>query len=208
MSTIGTNSVILVGTIASDIKTSNCYVDEDGRFMRRTYINVARLSGNVDKIPIVLEAMALEEANFIPEKGDRVYVEGFINTKIVKGANGEKHYLKTMFVNSISMVDDTTEDRNEVHLSGKLCKDAIFRTTPAGRLITELEIDCRINEDKTMRCIPCIAWGGNAIFSSEMQYGEEIEILGRLQSRKYRKILPDGKRRQKTAYEVSVIELF
>ena len=53
--------------------------------------------------------------------------------------------------------------------------------------------------------IPCIAWGRNAVYTSELQVGCRIELEGRIQSREYKKRDEAGNITEKTAYEVSVI---
>jgi len=52
--------------------------------------------------------------------------------------------------------------------------------------------------------IPCIAWGRNAKYASNLQVGDRIKILGRIQSRDYQKKLDDETEITKTAFEVSI----
>ena len=55
--------------------------------------------------------------------------------------------------------------------------------------------------------IPCIAWGRNAKFTSTLDVGTSIKIIGRMQSRKYQKKLSEDEIIEKIAYEVSVSRL-
>ena len=55
--------------------------------------------------------------------------------------------------------------------------------------------------------IPCIAWGRSAVYSSTLDVGEKIILKGRIQSRQYRKKTEYGTVLEKTAFEVSVLQL-
>ena len=55
--------------------------------------------------------------------------------------------------------------------------------------------------------IPCIAWGRNAGYASNLAVGHKISIAGRIQSREYRKRDEEGNITEKTAYEVSILKL-
>ena len=52
--------------------------------------------------------------------------------------------------------------------------------------------------------IPCIFWGRNARYVSELPVGTSLELEGRVQSREYVKKLDDGTTETRIAYEVSV----
>ena len=54
--------------------------------------------------------------------------------------------------------------------------------------------------------LPCIAWGSLAALCGSMDVGTELRLEGRLQSRAYRKVTPDGEE-QRVAYEISVMNL-
>ena len=41
----------------------------------------------------------------------------------------------------------------------------------------------------------------------ELNVGDCVNALGRMQSREYDKLLPDGRRERRTAYEVSLMRL-
>ena len=54
--------------------------------------------------------------------------------------------------------------------------------------------------------IPCICWGNRARAAAEWDVGTKLDIEGRIQSRKYIKLI-DSVAHEKTAYEVSVTEV-
>ena len=92
---------------------------------------------------------------------------------------------------------------NEIILNGYICKPPVFRTTPFGREITDILLAVNRSYNKS-DYIPCIAWGRNARYISDMAVGDNIKIFGRMQSRIYQKRLENGETIEKTAYEVSV----
>ena len=52
--------------------------------------------------------------------------------------------------------------------------------------------------------IPCIFWGKTAHAVSDCEAGQELHLMGRLQSRDYVKLLGETSE-QRTAYEVSAM---
>ena len=54
--------------------------------------------------------------------------------------------------------------------------------------------------------LPCIAWGSVARFCAELNEGSEIELIGRIQSRAYVKVL-DGVPSDCMAYEISIASI-
>lgn len=52
-----------------------------------------------------------------------------------------------------------------------------------------------------------IAWGRNARFCGKLSVGENVKVVGRMQSRAYQKKQPDGSFLDKIAYEVSVSQI-
>ena len=55
--------------------------------------------------------------------------------------------------------------------------------------------------------IPCIAWGRNAGYGQQLAVGTKLAVEGRLQSREYKKKLPDGSVELRKAFEVSLLKL-
>ena len=54
--------------------------------------------------------------------------------------------------------------------------------------------------------LPCIAWGSLAHQCGDMEVGDHLHLLGRLQSRVYNKNLGDHTE-ERTAFEVSIMSL-
>lgn len=98
------------------------------------------------------------------------------------------------------MTDET--DVNEAELTGYVCKPVIYRTTPFSREIADMLLAVNRKYGKS-DYLPCIAWGRNARFLQTVRVGERLHLLGRLQSREYKKTLESGEICIRTAYEIS-----
>jgi len=55
--------------------------------------------------------------------------------------------------------------------------------------------------------IPCIAWGRNAAYTGALKVGDKLNVVGRIQSREYKKKLEDGSISDRIAYEVSILKI-
>ena len=97
------------------------------------------------------------------------------------------------------------EGENHLTLSGVLCKPPVRRRTPLGREICDLLLAVNRPYGRA-DYLPCIAWGSLAAGCGELEVGDTLRLEGRLQSRRYRKVT-DGVESERTAYEVSVMNL-
>ena len=108
----------------------------------------------------------------------------------------------TIFVRELVSKDEI-KFSNQINLTGYVCKEPIYRTTPFGREITDVLIAVNRAYNKS-DYLPCIAWGRNARFMGDLEIGSKIELAGRIQSRKYTKKISETEVITKTAYEVSI----
>lgn len=137
--------------------------------------------------------------------GLRLSVEGQIRT-YNEDENGRNKLNIVVFARDIKLADEEEADKNEVYLEGFLCKKPLLRTSPLGRKICDLMLAVNRMYNKS-DYIPCIAWGRSAVYSSTLDVGDRIILKGRIQSRQYRKKTEDGTVLEKTAFEVSVLQL-
>jgi single-stranded DNA-binding protein len=94
-----------------------------------------------------------------------------------------------------------------VELTGYICKKPTIRTTPSGKQVSDLLIACNFGKDKTAY-IPAITWGKQARKSGKYLVGDEVSVVGRLQSRKYNKVIDEnGTVVERVAYELSVYSI-
>ena len=167
------------------------------RFFRFT-LEVARLSGAVDLLPIVAEERILNELDL--SGGTMLTVIGQVRSHNLRD-NGIRHLL--IFVFAQEILCENGEPINEVIVQGPLCKDPTYRRTPLGREIC----DAMIAVPRAFHradYLPCILWGRTAYEISQCHIRDRIRIEGRLQSRIYTKITDDGAQ-ERTAYEVSAL---
>jgi single-stranded DNA-binding protein len=94
------------------------------------------------------------------------------------------------------------EDVNEIYLEGHLCRPAVYRETPLGRQVSDVNLAVNRNFKKS-DYIPVIIWARNAVVASTLPVGTNINIRGRIQSRWYKKHLENGQVEDRCCYEVS-----
>lgn len=195
------NYVHVCGYVKGDV-TFN-HEDHGVRFYRST-IEVARLSGNVDKIPIIIPDDLLAE---YPLDFDECYeIWGQFRSYNEKLGNGNSHLSLFLFVCDIIYPFAKRPD-NYVKLTGTICKKPVFRTTPfSNREITDVLIAVNRSYNKS-DYIPCILWGENAKEAKELNIGDKITVNGRFQSREYTKLLSENTSELRTAFEMSASKL-
>ncbi len=195
------NKLHLQGVVVQELVFSH-EVCGEGFF--ETFLKINRLSGQVDVIPITISERLIEKHNI--KVGDEIAIVGQFRSynKIL----GEKSKLVlTAFVREV--VENSQNNPNEIQLTGYICKQPIYRVTPFKREICDTLVAVNRAYGKS-DYIPCILWGRNARYTNDLAVGEKLTLYGRVQSRKYMKILADGSEEEKVAYEVSVskIEVF
>ncbi|MDR0840212.1 MAG: single-stranded DNA-binding protein [Christensenellaceae bacterium] len=161
-------------------------------------LSVPRLSGAKDELPVTLPARACAE---LPRVGARVRVWGQLRS-YNKPADTGNRLLITVFARTLELAGPAEPPQNEVTLSGYVCKPVVFRTTPFMREIGDMLLAVNRSYNKS-DYLPCIAWGRQARFAKDLPVGAKVRITGRLQSRVYQKVLPEGQVLERVAYEVS-----
>lgn len=190
------NQINLCGTLASLPAFSHTNHD---RSFYRFFLEVERLSGAVDTLPIVVPEDVLLKAELF--EGSRIAVNGQIRSFHPKAPAGRRLVL-SVYADYLT----TTEEppRNEVLLTGSVCRLPVFRRTPLGREICDIMLAVPRLYHRT-DYIPCILWGRLAQEIALLDVGTKLTMTGRLQSRDYVKMQPEGSE-TRTAYEVSVAE--
>lgn len=202
------NHLVLVGKVTSDKKFSHEIYGEKFYIFN---LEVPRLSGNADIIPITISERLLEAEDLDIDK--KVIVEGQFRS-YNSYQNERNKLVLTVFAKDVKFVENQDEEiqaskdfvSNEVTLNGYICKKPIYRQTPFGREIADLLLAVNRAYNKS-DYIPCIAWGRNARFCENIEVGTEVKIIGRVQSRSYEKKYEDGTSEIKVAYEVSISSL-
>ena len=200
------NHLLLVGKFTSDKKFSHEIYGESFYIFD---LEVARLSGNSDIIPITISERLILEKEL--EIGDKVAIEGQFRS-YNSYENEKNRLILTVFAKDIKYLSEEDEENssekvsNEVTLIGYICKKPIYRQTPFGREISDILLAVNRAYNKS-DYIPAIAWGRNARFCQNIEVGTKVKITGRVQSRNYEKKFEDGTTQTRTAYEVSISSL-
>ena len=196
----------MVGKVTSDKKFSHEIYGESFYIFD---LEVARLSGNSDIIPITISERLILEKEL--EIGDKVAIEGQFRS-YNSYENEKNRLILTVFAKDIKYLSEEDEENssekvsNEVTLIGYICKKPIYRQTPFGREISDILLAVNRAYNKS-DYIPAIAWGRNARFCQNIEVGTKVKITGRVQSRNYEKKFEDGTTQTRTAYEVSISSL-
>ncbi len=190
-----TNSITLRGSLWELPRFSH---ENHNRRFYRFFLEVPRLSGAVDLLPVIAEEQLL--CGIDPSGGDMITVTGQIRSHNQR-TEGTRHLMIFVFAASIYVEDG--EPINDVFLEGPLCKEPTYRRTPLGREIC----DAMLAVPRSFRradYLPCIFWGRLAQEIADCHIRDRIQITGRLQSRIYTKMTEDGPI-QRTAYEISAL---
>ena len=186
------NKIVLAGLVAEEPMFSH---EVHGEKFYRFRLLSSRKSGNCDVLMCTVPEIIKNGIN----EGNMVKVFGEIRTRNVH--DDDKNHLEiTVFVKEVLLYE---KDENNVELDGFICKEPVYRETPFGRQITDLIVASNRERNYKSDYIPCIAWGRNAIRTSEFNVGTRVKVSGRLQSREYNKKIDDETYEVRTAYELS-----
>jgi single-stranded DNA-binding protein len=193
------NRVSIVGEIVGYFEYSH---ELYGEKFYTNQVKVDRLSSVSDLIPIMVSDRAVDvKADWI---GKTVEVFGQFRSHNKK--DGERtRLILSVFADEFNR-SDIEYNFNYIEFVGYVCKETIYRKTPAGREITDVFIAVNRPYGKT-DYFPCIAWGRNAFYTSKLPAGTKVKCEGRIQSREYTKCLENGNTEVRTAYEVSISKI-
>lgn len=189
------NCITLRGSL-SELPTFS-HENHNRRFYRFT-LDVPRLSGTVDTLPVIAEDVLVESID--PSGGEMLTVTGQVRSHN-QYVDGVRRLMIFVFAASITCEDG--EPINDVMLEGPLCKEPTYRRTPLGREICDAMLAVPRPFHRA-DYLPCILWGRTAQEVSACHTRDEIRIYGRLQSRVYTKMTADGSV-ERTAYEISAL---
>lgn len=194
-----TNMAHVCGTVLDNLEFSHKTYGETFYIMK---IGVYRHSGYEDQINVMISERLINEKEIY--SGMQMEIWGQIRT-YNQEEQGHNKLNIVLFAREIHEVEEEAYI-NEINLEGFICKEPMERITPLGRKLCDIMLAVNRMYNKS-DYIPCITWGRNASYSASMSVGDCINVQGRLQSRQYKKKMEDGQVVEKTAYEVSVIQL-
>ena len=196
-----TNQAIVAGEVISDFQFSHEIFGEGFYKLR---IKVKRLSDAFDEVPLLVSDRLVDvNQNCI---GKKLEAKGQFRS-YNKHENEKNHLILSLFVRELEWIDSYENHKpNYIMLDGYICKEPIYRMTPLGREICDILLAVNRAYGKS-DYIPCICWGRNARFAGNLEIGAHIQVLGRIQSRKYQKKIGENEVISRTAYEISVNKL-
>ena len=189
------NKVFIAGEVVSEPKFSHQVFDE--KFFEFD-LKVTRLSDSFDIIPITISEKLLLGNDVMV--GSKICGNGQFRS-YNKLEDGRSKLLLTVFLREITPFIES-ENPNYIEITGYVCKEPVFRTTPFKREISDVLLAVNRSYNKS-DYLPCIAWGRNARFVKNFNIGDKVMVTGRIQSRDYQKKIND-EFVTKTAYEVSL----
>lgn len=190
-----TNRILLRGSLVQLPEFSH-NTGETGFF--RFYLEVPRLSGAVDTLPVVVSESILDTLDL--SGGEMLTVSGQLRSHNLR-AEGRRRLLIFLYAQSITAEDGPAV--NEVTLEGTLCREPVYRRTPLGREICDVMLAVKRTYHRA-DYIPCILWGSTARKASLFHTRDTLRVSGRMQSRIYTKLTESGAT-EMTAYEVSAM---
>lgn len=191
------NSVQLRGTAAGEPQLSH---ENHGQRFCRFPLSVQRLSGQSDVLYIIATQEQLRA--LLPLTGRRLEAAGQLRSFNNKSGLGSKLVISVF---AQTLLPAGGEDLNHIQLRGVICKPPVLRRTPLGRCISDMMLAVNRRYGRA-DYLPCIAWGQVAMVTGRMAVGQVLALEGRVQSRKYTKVV-EGCAQERTAYEVSVMHL-
>lgn len=190
-----TNSITIRGSLQALPQFSH---ENHGRRFYRFTLEVPRLSGAIDLLPVVAEEGLIQQID--PCGGEMLTVTGQVRSHNLRTDSSRRLLI---FVFAADILAENGEPMNEVVLEGPLCREPTFRRTPLGREIC----DAMLAVPRAFRradYLPCILWGRTAQEIAACHTRDRIRICGRLQSRIYTKLTEEGPV-DRTAYEISAL---
>nr|WP_326185602.1 single-stranded DNA-binding protein [uncultured Oscillibacter sp.] len=194
MTILTRNEVLLEGSPLAAPEWSH---ENHGTRFYRLFLQVPRLSGTPDTLPVLLRG------DLLPQVGeDPLRIRGQLRSFNNRSGVGNKLVLT---VYALDIQPGLGTPCNQITLSGALCKPPIFRRTPLGRSICDLMLASPRRYGRA-DYLPVIAWGQLAVRASQLQVGDALTLEGRVQSRTYHKVTEAGTE-ERIAYEVSMMHL-
>jgi primosomal replication protein N len=172
--------------------------ENHGKRFYRFSLEVPRLSGTVDILPVIAESTLIDTID--PTAGEMITVVGQVRSHNSR-ENGVRRLLIFVYAGTVLVEDGPPV--NDITVCGPLCKEPVYRRTPLGREICDVMLAIPRAFHRA-DYLPCILWGRTAREVSDCHVRDRITVCGRLQSRVYTKLTEDGPE-ERIAYEISAL---
>ena len=124
------NQITLRGSLRALPEFSH---ENHGKRFYRFFLEVPRLSGAVDTLPVIAEETILNTVD--PSGGEMLTVTGEVRSHNLRD-NGKRHL--SVFVFAASIAAEDGEPINTVLLDAIVCREPTYRRTPLGREICDV----------------------------------------------------------------------
>ena len=148
-----TNRAFLRGSLCQLPEFSH---ETGGKRFFRFLLEVPRLSGALDTLPVIVPEAVLNSLDL--SGGEQLAVSGQLRTHNIR-QDGRRKLLIFLYAEALRAEDGPPE--NEVSLTGKLCREPVYRRTPLGREICDVMLAVGRTYHRA-DYIPCILWGSTA----------------------------------------------
>ena len=148
-----TNYITLRGTLAELPVFSH---ENHGRRFWRFSLEVCRLSGATDTLPVVAEEGLLSGID--PSGGSMLTVTGQVRSHNCRTQTARR-LMSLVFASSICAEDG--EPINDCMIEGTVCREPTYRRTPLGREICDVMLAVP-RAFRRADYLPCILWGRTA----------------------------------------------
>ena len=192
---VSRNQITLRGSLRELPEFSH---ENHGKRFFRFYLEVQRLSGAVDTLPVIAEEAIVNTVDL--SGGDMLTVTGQVRSHNLR--EGGKRRL-SVFVFAAAITAEDGEPINTVWLDAVICREPTYRRTPLGREICDVMLAVPRPFHRA-DYLPCILWGRIAAEAAQCGVGDQLIVDGRLQSRVYTKLTEEGAQ-ERTAYEISAL---
>ena len=173
-----------------------------GTVFNKADLIVKRSDGKEDLLVIKFKEFSL---NYNEDKE----IELIGNIRSFSQQHNGKNKVDIYVFSYLDRVEEEFQSTNIAKLEGKICKKDSLRTTPSGKHYIHYIVANNIlveGDQKLNSYIPCVAWGKVAKdIDANYNVNDNIHIEGQLQSREYKKPLPDNGVELRVAHELATL---
>lgn len=159
----GINTVELMGVVKS-CEWSHSF---KGEHYYKMLLGVKRASGIEDVIPIMVGEHLKPNADYVHIKGTLISYNEGRSLKVYVMAEHLEELINLAYM-------------NKVNLDGTVCSIPRYKVLSSGKEITHITLGT-----PKSYYFPIIVWDEQALNASHLEFGDKINVVGRIQSRTY-----------------------
>jgi single-stranded DNA-binding protein len=200
------NSVKVIGETTGVFVTNHSFKGKNGKVITALETEIIYTSANMvsNVIKVIFYKNSLFE-ELLSKKGKMVSIEGTMRT-FNKNAWGKRISEVFLSPKQVTIVQNTTKQKNVVELKGEICGNMIFKKRLSGKLVAEVKVRVE-RENGQYDYIPLVAFDDNARLIQLSGEGKTISIKGRIHSRTFNFKYEENRKEKvvvRTALEIGV----